>query len=105
MFLWVIKKKRGTKFKLADVKLYVDVANKMKAEGDQSQAVFDLHIDSINGHGFEEIFLPQSHGYRPNTDAHAAVGKEEPFLEKGYHRVLDADIEGFFDHVNHQIFI
>ena len=46
----VIKKKRGTKFKLADVKPYVDVANKMKAEGDQSQAVFDLHIESINAH-------------------------------------------------------
>jgi hypothetical protein len=30
---------------------------------------------------FEEIFLPQSHGYRPNTDAHAAVRKGEAYLE------------------------
>ncbi len=52
---------------------------------------------------FEEIFLPQSHGYRPNTDAHAAVRKGEAYLEKGYHWVVDADIEGFFDHVDHQI--
>src|SRR5574341_1343189 len=52
---------------------------------------------------FEEIFLPQSHGYRPNTNAHAAVRKGEAFLNKGYHWVLDADIEGFFDHVDHQI--
>jgi group II intron reverse transcriptase/maturase len=52
---------------------------------------------------FEEIFLPQSHGYRPITDAHAAVSKAEAYLEKGYHWVVDADIEGFFDHVDHQI--
>ncbi len=52
---------------------------------------------------FEEIFLSQSHGYRPNTDAHAAVRKGEAYLEKGYHWVVDADIEGFFDHVDHQI--
>jgi group II intron reverse transcriptase/maturase len=52
---------------------------------------------------FEEIFLPQSHGYRPNTNAHAAVRKAEAYLEKGYHWVVDADIEGFFDHVDHQI--
>jgi len=52
---------------------------------------------------FEEIFLPQSHGYRPNTDAHAAVRKAEAYFEAGYHWVVDADIEGFFDHVDHQI--
>lgn len=52
---------------------------------------------------FEEIFLPQSHGYRPNTDAHAAVRKAEAYLERGYHWVVDADIKGFFDHVDHQI--
>jgi retron-type reverse transcriptase len=30
---------------------------------------------------FEEIFLPQSHGYRPNTNAHAAIRKGEAYLE------------------------
>jgi group II intron reverse transcriptase/maturase len=52
---------------------------------------------------FEETFLPQSHGYRPKTDAHAAIRKAEAYFESGYHWVVDADIEGFFDHVNHQI--
>ena len=52
---------------------------------------------------FEEIFLPQSHGYRPNTNAHAALRKGEAYLERGYHWTVDADIEGFFDHVDHQI--
>ena len=52
---------------------------------------------------FEEVFLPQSHGYRPNTNAHIAVRKAEEYLESGFHWVVDADIEGFFDHVDHTI--
>jgi retron-type reverse transcriptase len=52
---------------------------------------------------FENIFLPQSHGYRPGTDAHAAVRKAEAFINSGYHWLVDADIEGFFDHVDHKI--
>jgi RNA-directed DNA polymerase len=52
---------------------------------------------------YEETFLPQSHGYRPNTNAHMAVRKAEEYLESGYHWVVDADIKGFFDHVDHQI--
>jgi RNA-directed DNA polymerase len=44
---------------------------------------------------FEETFLSQSHGYRPNTNAHEAVRKAEEYLESGYHWVVDADIKGF----------
>ncbi len=54
---------------------------------------------------FEEIFLPQSHGYRPNMNAHQAIRKAEAYLEAGYHWVMDADIEGFFDHVDHELLI
>src|SRR3990172_9165190 len=39
---------------------------------------------------FEEIFLPHSHGYRPNTDAHAAVRNAEAFINSGYHWLVDA---------------
>ena len=52
---------------------------------------------------FEETFLPLSHGYRPNTSAHEAVRKAEEYLESGYHWVVDADIKGFFDHVDHSL--
>ena len=52
---------------------------------------------------FEEVFLPCSHGYRPGRSAHQAIRKAEAYLEKGYHWVVDADIQGFFDHVDHQI--
>ena len=52
---------------------------------------------------FEKIFLPQSHGYRPDTDAHAAVRKAEAYIKSGYNWLVDADIEEFFDHVDHKI--
>jgi RNA-directed DNA polymerase len=52
---------------------------------------------------FEEMFLPCSHGYRPGMNAHQAIQKAEAYLERGYHWVVDADIKGFFDHVDHQI--
>ena len=52
---------------------------------------------------FEEIFLPNSHGYRAGKNAHQAVEKAEAYLNKGYGWVVDADIQGFFDHVDHKI--
>lgn len=60
---------------------------------------FEQNLEPI----FEKIFLPQSHGYRPNTNAHAAVRKAEAFINSGYYWVVDADIKGFFDHVDHKI--
>jgi RNA-directed DNA polymerase len=36
-------------------------------------------------------------------DAHGAVRKAEAYLESGYHWVVDADIQGFFDHVDHML--
>lgn len=46
----VIKEKRGTKFKIADAKPYLDAATSMKPIGSQSQAVFDLHTNSVQTH-------------------------------------------------------
>lgn len=46
----VIKKKRGTKFKISDAKPYVDAVNGMKPGDGQAKTVFDLHINSVNAH-------------------------------------------------------
>ena len=46
----ILKAKRGGPFKVADGQGYVDAVNKMKAEGDQSKAVIDLHVQSVNAH-------------------------------------------------------
>ncbi len=45
-----VKKYRGHEFKMEHTKAYVDVANEMKAVDGQSEAVINLHVDSINTH-------------------------------------------------------
>jgi group II intron reverse transcriptase/maturase len=52
---------------------------------------------------FEDIFLPCSYGYRPGRSAHQAIWKAEEHLGDGYYWVVDADIQSFFDRVDHQI--
>jgi group II intron reverse transcriptase/maturase len=54
---------------------------------------------------FEESFLPCSHGYRPGKNAHQAITKASAYIEHGYCWVVDADIDGFFDHVDHTILL
>jgi len=75
----VIKEKRGTKFKLKDVKPYVDVANKMQPEGEQSKAVFDLHKDSINAHF--DILSSLTDTVRPEDDPFVEHYQTGPILE------------------------
>ena len=45
-----VEKNRGGEFLVDDVKAYVDAVNKMKAVGEQSEAVIRLHVDSVNSH-------------------------------------------------------
>ncbi|MBO6000971.1 MAG: group II intron reverse transcriptase/maturase [Spirochaetales bacterium] len=51
---------------------------------------------------FEPMFYDEMMGFRPNRNCHMALRKLNFMLEKeftGY--VLDADIKGFFDHLDH----
>lgn len=75
----VVKQKRGSKFKMSDVKPYVDVANKMKPEGNQSKAVFDLHKDSINAH--YDILSSLTDTVRPEDDPFVEHYQTGPILE------------------------
>ena len=45
-----VKKKRGEAFVIDDAKAYLNAAKKMKPVGEQSKAVFRLHIDSVAAH-------------------------------------------------------
>jgi len=52
---------------------------------------------------FEPTFLPVSYGYRPGRDAHACLKEiNHMVMQKRVNYILEADIEGFFDHVNHE---
>ncbi|VVB93638.1 Uncharacterised protein [uncultured archaeon] len=75
----VVKEKRGTAFRLSDVKPYVDVANEMEPAGDQSKAVFDLHKDSINAH--YDILSDLTDTVRPEDDPFVEHYQTGPILE------------------------
>lgn len=51
---------------------------------------------------FEPTFLPVSFGYRPGKDAHGCLKEiNHMVMGKPVNYIVEADIEGFFDHVNH----
>ena len=51
---------------------------------------------------YEQDFLRCSYGYRPRVGALDAVDKLTIKLQFGrYHYVVEADIKGFFDHIDH----
>lgn len=52
---------------------------------------------------YEQDFLDSSHGYRPGRGPQAAAGEMARTLQYGkYCRIVEADIKGFFDHIDHQ---
>jgi len=50
---------------------------------------------------FEADFLECSYGFRPNRSTHDALEEIRVITNKGYKFVLDADISGYFDSINH----
>ena len=52
---------------------------------------------------YENLFLDCSYGFRPNRDCHKAVKElDNIIMRKKVNFVVDADIKGFFDNVNHE---
>ena len=54
---------------------------------------------------FEPSFLDCSFAYRPNRGAHQALNRVEKLIKKGFTWTAKADIENFFDNVDHEILI
>jgi len=52
---------------------------------------------------FEMKFLSCSYGYRPDKSAHQAVNQIRKYVQQGYTWVIDADVERFFDSVDHKL--
>jgi RNA-directed DNA polymerase len=50
---------------------------------------------------FEADFLDCSYGFRPERNAHQALGKIREHLEQGRTEVYDADLKGYFDSIPH----
>ena len=50
----------------------------------------------------EAKFHPHSYGFRPNRSAHHAIARSNILINRSnLHYVVDIDIKGFFDNVNH----
>ena len=52
---------------------------------------------------FEPNFSDHSYGFRPGRSTHQALLKARSYVDAGYNKVVDMDIEKFFDRVNHDI--
>ena len=65
-----------------------------------AQTVVGLYLEPL----VEPQFHPDSYGYRPNKSAHQAIGVARERCWR-YDWVLDLDIRGFFDHLDHALVI
>jgi group II intron reverse transcriptase/maturase len=104
-----------------------DLANRLKANRYRAKLVRRCYIPKENGKErplgipaledrlvqsacaklltaiFEADFLDNSYGYRPNRSAKDAVNDLRFNLQFGkYGYIVEADIKGFFDHMNHE---
>lgn len=61
------------------------------------QAALKLVLEPI----FEADFQPSSYGFRPRRRAQDAIAEIHHFASRGYHWVLEADIEACFDRIDH----
>jgi len=52
---------------------------------------------------FEPGFSPHSYGFRPERNALQAVRAAQQYVGEGRRRVVDLDLEKFFDRVNHDV--
>lgn len=51
---------------------------------------------------FEKEFAEQSYGFRPRRSCRDALRRVKELLEQGHTHVVDADIQGFFDAIDHE---
>ena len=52
---------------------------------------------------WEAEFSEHSHGFRPGRSAHDAIREAQGYVRSGKTWVVDIDLKGFFDEVNHDI--
>lgn len=52
---------------------------------------------------YDPTFSDNSHGFRPGRSTHGAILKAREYVSEGYDWVVDADLEKFFDRVNHDV--
>src|SRR4030095_4667133 len=65
------------------------------------QGAFKLILEPI----FEADFQPGSYGYRPKRSAHDAVRRVAEAIVKYKTRVIDVDLQAYFDNIRHHLLL
>ena len=65
--------------------------------------VVQMGMARILGAIFEVDFLEVSYGFRPKRSCHAALDRlDKAIMMQPVNYIVEADIKGFFDHVDHK---
>jgi RNA-directed DNA polymerase len=54
---------------------------------------------------FEVKFTEYSYGFRPNRNAHQAIGQAQKYIHEARNYIVDIDLKSFFDEVDHEILL
>ena len=54
---------------------------------------------------YEYIFSTYSYGFRPLRNTHQAIGKSLGYINSGYQHIVEIDLKGFFDEVDHALLL
>jgi len=93
-------------FRVGDIKrVYIPKSNgKLRPLGlpNMDDKVVQQGVSQILQSIWEQDFLPNSYGYRPQKSAHHAIHSLQLNLQfKGFGYIVEADIKGFFDNMDH----
>ena len=54
---------------------------------------------------YEYEFSTYSYGFRPQRNTHQAVAKSLQYVNQGYQNIVEIDLKGFFDEVDHVLLL
>ncbi len=54
---------------------------------------------------YEYLFSNYSYGFRPKRNTHQAVQKSLQYINEGYQNIVEIDLKGFFDEVDHVLML